>query len=95
MKVRHKIDWERVVAALAALKTSWDKGAVQTLEDELLPKYEAVKAKRAKAREQVYAWRKAHGRKNSAEYAAHYREAHREELRKYYREYQRKRRHKG
>ena len=94
MKIRHKINWERVVSALAALKTSWDKSAIQALEDELLPKYETVKAKRAKLRAQVYASRKRIGRKDSAEYAAYYRETHREQLRKYNREYQRKRRHK-
>jgi hypothetical protein len=94
MKIRHKINWERVVSALAALKSSWDKSAIQTLEDELLPKYETVKAKRAKLRAQVYASRKKLGRKHSHEYDKHYRETHREQLRKYNREYQRKRRHK-
>ena len=94
MKIRHKTNWERVVDALNSLEKSYDMSAVETLKRELLPKYEAIKAKREKCRAQVYASRKRLGRKHRHEYDKHYRETHREELRKYNREYQRKRRHK-
>ena len=94
MKIRHKTNWERVVDALNSLEKSYDMSAVETLKRELLPKYEAIKAKRGKCRAQVYASRKRLGRKHRLGYDKHYRETHREELRKYNREYQRNRRHK-
>ena len=75
--MRHKTNWERVMAALDSIRGNAE--AVGILRQELAPKYAAIVAKRAKVRAAVYAWRKTEeGRRARQEYAKKYREENRE-----------------
>lgn len=88
---RHKTDWERVIAAIDSIVGNDE--AVEVLRQELMPKYEAVVAKRDKVRDAVYAYRAtARGKAKAAEYAKEYRKKNHEKCNKASRECHRRKR---
>lgn len=79
--MRHKTNWERVMAAIDSIRGN--KEAVEILRRELGPKYARIVEQREKVRAAVYAYRATErGRRARQEYdklyAKQYREANRE-----------------
>ena len=78
--MRHKTNWERVMAAIDSI--SGNDEAVEILRQELAPKYAVIVSRREKARLAVYAYRQTEqGKRARQEYAKKYAKWYREQNR--------------